>query len=72
MEYNVVESFWFNEIGIVKVHLATGDFALYIGKGEGKDQKKDEQHIAANGSKVPRDILVKFMYDKSYQLKKTK
>jgi|694.fasta_scaffold12565_5 hypothetical protein len=68
MTYKVVDSCWFNEIGIVKVENATGDFNLYIGKGDGKDQRADEQKIAATGVKVHRDILVKFMYDRSYKL----
>ena len=68
MTYNVVESYWFGTIGIVKIDLATGDFALYIGQGDGKDQKSDEQKIAATGVKIHRDILVKFLYDRSYKL----
>jgi hypothetical protein len=72
VEYNVVESHWFNTIGIVKVVNSVGQHNLYIGQGEGKDQHKDEQKIAATGVKVHRDILVKFLYDTSYKTTQNK
>ena len=66
MEYNVVDSCWFNKIGIVKVVSRTGEQNLYIGEGDGIDQKKDEQKIAATGMKINIHVLVKFLYDRSF------
>lgn len=65
MEYKVVDSYWFNTIGIVKVVNSVGQHNLYIGDGEGKDQHKDEQKIAATGVKIDVHSLVKFLYDRS-------
>lgn len=65
MEYKVVDSFWFNTIGIVKVVNSVGQHNFYIGQGDGIDQHKDEQKIAATGSKISVPILVKFLYDQS-------
>ena len=71
VEYNVVESYWFNAIGIVKVVNSVGQHNLYIGQGEGKDQHKDEQKIAALGVKIDVPSLVKFMYDQRKNTKTT-
>ena len=51
-EFTVVDSFWFNYIGIVKVKSANGEFKYYIGQGEGNHQQEDEQTIARTGTPV--------------------
>jgi hypothetical protein len=44
-------------IGVVAIETGTGDWKAYIGYGTTGDQKRDEQSIAANGSKlVPKSI----------------
>ena len=49
MEYNVIDSVWYNTIGIVWVKTEYDGVKAYIGIGSGLDQKADEQHIAAWG-----------------------
>lgn len=59
-EYNVIDSFWFGYIGIVKVKSSNGEIKFYIGQGQGEHQQIDEQHIAANGSSVSPQALKMF------------
>ena len=59
-EYNVVDSFWFNKIGIVKVRSTDYTFKYYIGVGKGDSQTEDEQLIAATGSPVSPYALKMF------------
>jgi len=53
-KYNVVDSIWFNEVGIVKVLDDVGDAKYYIGKISpiNGTQEEDEQFIAPWGSKI--------------------
>jgi len=48
-EYQIVESIWFDKIGIVKI---ANEYQTkwYIGIGKGLDQKADEKYIAQWGS----------------------
>lgn len=46
----VIESIWFNSIGIVKVEDENGDIMFRIGTGYGFDQKMDEDKIVKWGS----------------------
>ena len=60
-EARVVDSYWFNYIGLIKVQdKFTGEYKYYIGQGEGKDQHTDEQYIAKNGVKVSPQALKMF------------
>jgi hypothetical protein len=60
-EYNVVDSFWFGYIGIVRVKTGNGDIKYYIGQGKGEHQHADEQHIAGYGQPVSLDGLNLFL-----------
>jgi hypothetical protein len=60
-EKRVVDSFWFQYIGIVKVlDELTGEYKYYIGQGKGDDQHADEQFIATNGTPVYPQSLMRF------------
>jgi hypothetical protein len=57
----IVDSFWFNYTGIVKVlDELTGEYNYYIGQGKGKDQHADEQYIATYGTPVYPQSLIRF------------
>ena len=60
-EYNVIDSIWFGEIGIVRVRPQFGEDKFYIGRGQGNDQKEDEQLIAAWGNKFYKEAVDLFM-----------
>ena len=62
-KYNVIDSFWFGQTGIVRVRPEFGEDKFYIGRGSGRDQKEDEQFIAAFGNKFTRES-VDFFSDK--------
>jgi hypothetical protein len=57
VKYNVIDSVWFNTIGIVRVRPDFGQDKFYIGQGLGLDQKADEQHIARCGMPYRPDLL---------------
>ncbi len=61
-KYNVVDSIWFNEVGIVKVLDDVGDAKYYIGKTSPTNatQEEDEQFIAAWGSEISIYIVKHF------------
>jgi hypothetical protein len=59
-KYKVVESIWFNHIGIVKVQTQSDVFKYYIGECVGLDQEEDEQKIARNGIPVHKSIINEF------------
>ena len=46
----VIESIWFNSIGIVKVQDENGNITFRIGTGYGFDQKMDEDKIMKWGN----------------------
>ena len=59
-KYEVVNSIWFNHIGIVKVKTNYFGFKYYIGAGIGLDQEEDEQKIARNGMPVSKSMINEF------------
>lgn len=59
-KYNVIDSFWFEKIGIVKVETKFSGIKFYIGKGDGKNQQEDEQRIARLGMPVPVHVMLSF------------
>lgn len=59
MEYKILESVWYGNIGIVKVQTEHDGIKLYIGVGEGLSQKEDELHIAAWGVPFYPEIFQK-------------
>ena len=59
-KYNVVDSFWFDKIGIVRVETKFNGIKFYIGKGDGKNEKEDEQRIARLGIPVPVQTMLQF------------
>lgn len=57
----VVDSYWFEYTGIVKVlDELTGEYKYYIGQGRGENQHADEQYIAKNGTPVQPQTLIRF------------
>lgn len=60
-KYEVVNSIWFNHIGIVKVKTQYFGYKFYIGQGAGLDQEEDEQKIARNGMPVNKSIINEFL-----------
>lgn len=58
-KYNVVESVWYNKIGIVTVVDDFGNQKMYIGLGDGFNQEDDEQQIAAYGTSFYPEIFQK-------------
>ena len=58
--YEVVNSIWFNHIGIVKVKTNYFGYKYYIGQGAGLDQDEDEQKIARNGMPVHKSLINEF------------
>lgn len=59
-DYQVIDSYWFNHIGIVKIATSFGEFKYYIGQGKGLDQQEDEQIIAQTGTPVSPSHLKAF------------
>lgn len=59
-KYQVVNSIWFNHIGIVKVKTNYFGYKFYIGVGAGLDQEQDEQKIAKNGMPVSKSMINEF------------
>lgn len=57
--YNVVESVWYNKIGIVTVIDDFGNQKMYIGLGDGFNQEDDEQLIASYGTPFYLQIFQK-------------
>ena len=58
--YNVLDSIWFDKMGIVKVQTKFNGLKFYIGKGLGFNEKDDEQLIARNGMPVPIKSIQRF------------
>jgi len=61
MEYNVLESIWFNKIGIVCVQTEYDGIKYYIGQGQGLDMQQDEQHIATWGQPFYPNVINAFL-----------
>ena len=59
-KYNVLDSIWFDKMGIVKVETKFSGVKFYIGKGLGLNEKEDEQLIAKNGMPVPIKSIQRF------------
>jgi hypothetical protein len=59
-EYNVVDSVWYDTIGIVRVRPEYGDDKFYIGSGHGHNKEVDEQHIAEWGLPYYPQALTSF------------
>ena len=59
-KYQVVNSIWFNHIGMVKVKTTFFGYKYYIGVGVGLDQEEDEQKIAKNGMPVNKSMINEF------------
>jgi hypothetical protein len=60
-KFKVVDSIWFNQIGIVKVETEHYGNKYYIGEGVGLDRQEDEQKIARNGMPVYKSIINEFL-----------
>ena len=58
-KYNVIESVWYNKIGIVTVVDDFGNQKMYIGLGDGFNQEDDEQLIASYGTPFYPQIFQK-------------
>jgi hypothetical protein len=56
---NVLESVWYGEIGIVKIDNGF-EIKWYIGRGQGINQERDEQWIAAYGMPFYPQMLEQF------------
>lgn len=56
-KYEVINSIWFNHIGIVKVKTQYFGYKFYIGQGAGLDEEEDEQKIARNGMPVSKLMI---------------
>ena len=57
----VVDSYWFNTIGLIKIRTETGELKYYIGQGKGHNQQEDEQIIATTGMPVaPKHLKLFF------------
>lgn len=59
-DYNVIDSVWFGNIGIVRVRPEYGDDKFYIGIGAGDSQQTDEQAIAEWGMPYYPQALERF------------
>jgi hypothetical protein len=59
-DYNVVDSVWYDTIGIVRVRPEYGDDKFYIGNGFGVNKYLDEQDIARNGMPYYPQALTSF------------
>ena len=59
-EYNVVDSIWFNEIGIVRVRPEVGEDKFYIGPCKGGTEEEDTRYIATWGTPVYPEVLKDF------------
>jgi hypothetical protein len=56
-KFNVIDSYWFNKIGIVKVKTQFSGIKYYIHQIPGIDKHFDEQFIAKLGSPLTAEIL---------------
>lgn len=59
-DYQIMDSYWFNTIGLVKVRTSIGEVKYYIGQGKGFNQQEDEQLIAETGMPVAPNHLKAF------------
>jgi hypothetical protein len=59
-DYNVINSIWFGNIGIVRIRPLYGDDKFYIGTGDGYSQENDEQDIARSGMPYYPGVMEKF------------
>jgi len=57
MTYNIVDTLWFNDIGLVKVYDEYVGYKYYIGKAKGLDEHEDAQSIAAWGTPVYPSVI---------------
>lgn len=60
----IVDSIWFNTIGIVVIETAEGKHKAYIGLGDGFDESADQQLIARIG--MPFNIKMSQAYWPQY------
>lgn len=61
MEARIIDSVWFNLVGIVKVQdPITNEIKFYIGQGNGANQEKDEEFIANWGSPFQMEMFKAF------------
>lgn len=60
----ILNSIWFNTIGIVCIKNEIGTIKYYIGQGKGINQKEDEVHIAEYGMPINKNILIEFFNGK--------
>ncbi len=56
----IIDSIWFNEVGMVSTKNETGEVKFYIGKARGCIQEDDEQCIADHGTKVNTEDVINF------------
>jgi methionyl-tRNA formyltransferase len=57
MAHEVIEAYWYNEVGIVKVMTQEGKPVMKIGTRTDHDEATSEQHIATNGMTFEPDDL---------------
>lgn len=63
MAREIIDSIWFNDIGIVATRNDMGQVKFYIGKGNGINEIDDNLKIASCGTRVIPDYIKKF-FDK--------
>jgi hypothetical protein len=56
-KFNVIDSYWINKIGIVKVKTQFSGIKYYIHQTPGIDKHFDEQFIAKLGTPLTSEIL---------------
>ena len=67
MDYNVIDSIGFGNIGIVRVRPEYGPDKFYIGTGNGHNQNYDEQMIAMQGKPYYPQYLERFFDNSAYR-----
>jgi hypothetical protein len=56
-KFNVIDSYWLNKIGVVKVKTQFSGIKYFIHQTPGIDKNFDEQFIAKLGTPVTAEIL---------------
>lgn len=59
-DYQIIDSIWFGDIGIVRIRPEVGEDKFYIGQGGGLSQSEDEQTIAAWGMPYYPEVINEF------------
>jgi len=56
-KFNVIDSYWLNKIGVVKVKTQFSEIKYFIHQTPGIDKNFDEQFIAKLGTPITAEIL---------------